>query len=87
MRNTFAAACALGLATFAFSQAPQTTVSTYDARPLLRGFKISEIPHELPLHATFAGTGSSFGEGRVIDEDRLVAFLRTAVGSEEAQIG
>jgi hypothetical protein len=86
MRHTFAAAWALGLATLATAQAPQTNVTTYDARPLLRGFKVTELPHNLPLHATFAGVPANFGEGRVIDEERLVEFLRTAAGTEEAQI-
>lgn len=86
MRHTFAAACALGLVTLASAQAPQTTVSTYDARALLRGFRVTELPHNLPLHATFAGVPSVFGEGQVIDEEHLVEFLRTAAGTEEAQI-
>jgi hypothetical protein len=86
MRLTSAAACALGLATLAISQAPQTTVTSYDARPLLRPFKTSAPPHNLPLHATFAGDTPDYEEARVIDEQLLQDFLHAAAGNEDAQI-
>ena len=79
MRPTLAAACALGLATLAISQASQPTVSTYDARPLLRAYKVSEPPHGLPLHATFAAGTVSYDERRVIDEERLLSGHREDV--------
>lgn len=93
MRQTFAAAWALGLTTLVFAQAPQATITAHDARSLLRTHLVTGWPHRLlPLQTAFAPDlattiiAADDSEWRALAGDELLEFLRSAVKDQDADI-